>query len=224
MRAILTAVCLALAGSAYAQQAAPPEPPGPPQAASDVAKPTEATPAERPAAPSKELLQDRVRRILDDFDQRHQQRALEISSYDKAGDGEPGVKRFADPRKVQIEIKDEQDREQTSRALAKEYANEVRVVQAQEQTLQDFLAKRQKSLDDLSKRAAVSNRQDLEVAETNLGREPGTEAQVGEIRRRLADADRAAEELSARQSQDQQETVSSARGAEEVARSRAISR
>lgn len=209
MKAILTLVCCALAGVTFAQQPAPPDSPTPLSAAPEVPQAPQAGPASAHLLPSsKESLQVRVRRILDNFDQRHQQRMLEMSSYDKVGDVEPAAKRFADPRKVQLEIKDEQDREQTSKALAKEYADEARQVQNQEQALQDFIAKRQKTLDDLSKRAGANNRQDLEVAAANLAREAGTEAQVSEIRRRLADSDRAAEELSARQSQDQQETAS----------------
>ena len=203
---ILTLVCCAIAGVTFAQQPALLTRRLPCPRLRKVPQAPQAGPASAHLLPSsKESLQVRVRRILDNFDQRHQQRVLEMSSYDKAGDVEPGAKRFADPRKVQLEIKDEQDRQQTSKALAKEYADEARQVQNQEQALQDFIAKRQKTLDDLSKRAGANNRQDLEVAAANLAREPGTEAQVSEIRRRLADSDRAAEELSARQSQDQQE-------------------
>lgn len=204
MKAILTLVCCALAGVTFAQQ--PPSPDAPPLAAAPQVSPgTEASP---PAAPDKELLQARVLRLLDKFDQRHQQRLLEMSSYDKVGDAEPGVKRLANPRKVKVEIKDELDREQTSQALAKEYAQEAVQVQNQEQALQDFIAKRQKTLDDLSKRAGAVNRQDLELAGSNLARQSGTEAQVREIRRQLAEADRAQEELATEQPQSQQEASS----------------
>jgi DNA repair exonuclease SbcCD ATPase subunit len=169
--------------------------------------------------PVKELLEVRVRRLLDDFDQRHQQRMIEMSAYDKAGSAEPGVKQFADPRKVEVELKDEQDREETSQALAKEYAEESRQVQTQEQALQDFIAKRQKTLDDMNQRVVAVNRQDLELAAANLARQPGTEAQVSELRRRLAEADRNARELSSRESQGKQEAASSA---EELKKLRAL--
>ncbi len=161
---ILTLLGCALAGAALAQQPAPPAIPEAPQAAQVE------TEAGHESPPGKELLPVRVRRLLDDFDQRHQQRVLEMSSYAKVGNAEPGVKQFADPRKVEVELKDEQDREQTSEALAKEYTEESQQVQNQEQALQDFVAKRQKTLDDLSKRASAINRQDLEAG----GREPGS--------------------------------------------------
>jgi chromosome segregation ATPase len=159
----------------------------------------------------KETLALRVRRLLDDFDQRHQQRVQEMSSYDKAGDAEPGLKQFADPRKVEIELKDERDREQTSEEMARAYEQEATQVKIQERSLQGFLAKRHKALDDLSKRAGNINRQDLELAATNLARQPGTEAQVADIRRRLSDAERNQKELSAQGPQIQQEIA----GAEE---------
>ncbi len=199
---ILTLLGCALAGAALAQQPAPPAIPEAPQAAQVE------TEAGHESPPGKELLPVRVRRLLDDFDQRHQQRVLEMSSYAKVGNAEPGVKQFADPRKVEVELKDEQDREQTSEALAKEYTEESQQVQNQEQALQDFVAKRQKTLDGLSKRASAVNRQDLELAAANLARQPGTEAQVSEIRRRLSEAERNAQELSSQQSQNQQEAAS----------------
>lgn len=203
MKAILTWVCCALAGAAFAQQ--PPSPEAPPPAAPEAAIETQ---AEHPAAPDKEVFQVRVRHLLDDFDQRHQQRVLEMASYAKVGDDEPSVKRLANPRKVKVEIKDELDREQTSQALAKEYSQEAALVQNHEQALQDFIAKRQKTLDDLTKRAGAVNRQDLELAAANLARQPGTETQVREIRRQLADADRAQQELAIEQPQTQQEASS----------------
>jgi hypothetical protein len=158
--------------------------------------------------PAKELFEDRVRRLVDDFTQRHDQRVIEMDSYDKAGESEPGLKQFADPRKVEVELKDEQDREQTSRVLAREYYEEARQVYNQELALQNFIAKRQKTLDDMAKRAGGINRHDLEVAAENLARQPGTEAQVRDIRRRLDEDAIGAKELATRQSLAQQETVS----------------
>jgi hypothetical protein len=188
---ILTLVCCALASVTLAQQPAPPEAPTPPPAAPQASQPRSVeADAQHESLPAKEPLEVRVRLLLDEFNQRHEERALEMNSYGKAGDAEPGLKQFADPRKVQVELKDEQDREQTSKALAKEYAEEARQVQNQEQALQAFIAKRQKTLDGLSKKSAAFNRQDLEVAAENLARQPGTEAQVSEIRRQLHLADR----------------------------------
>jgi myosin heavy subunit len=204
----LTLVCYALAGVALAQQHPPTEAPAPPTAAPGAPPPAGVeTGAEPESPPAKESLQVRVGRILDDFNQRHDQRVLEMYSYGKAGDAEPGLKQFADPRKVEVELKDEQDREQTSKALAKEYADEATQVQSQEQALQSFIAKRQKTLDDLSKKANTINRHDLEVAAENLARQPGTEAQVREIRRRLAEDEENTKELSTQQPLAQQEVA-----------------
>lgn len=203
----LTLVCFALAGVALAQQPAPLE--APPPVAPEASPPAGAeTEAQHESPPAKELLQERVRRLLDEFNQRHDARVLEIYSYGKAGDAEPGLKQFADPRKVEVELKDEQDREQTSKALAKEYAEEGSQVQSQEQALQSFIAKRQKTLDDMRKRANSINRQDLEVAAENLARQPGTDAQVRDIRRRLAEDELGAKDLSTRESLVQQEAAS----------------
>jgi chromosome segregation ATPase len=206
---ILTLVCCALASVTLAQQPAPPEAPTPPPAAPQASQPRSVeADAQHESLPAKEPLEVRVRLLLDEFNQRHEERALEMNSYGKAGDAEPGLKQFADPRKVQVELKDEQDREQTSKALAKEYAEEARQVQNQEQALQAFIAKRQKTLDGLSKKSAAFNRQDLEVAAENLARQPGTEAQVSEIRRRLDAAENDAKEMSTQQSLSQQEAAS----------------
>jgi len=206
---ILTLVCCALAGVTLAQQPTPPHAPAPPVAAPEAPPPTGVEPeAQHESPPAKEPLEVRVHRLLDEFNQRHDDRVLEMYSYGKAGDAEPGLKQFADPRKVEVELKDEQDREQTSKALAKEYADEARQVENQEQALQNFIAKRQKTLDDMSKHAGTINRQDLEVAAENLARQPGTDAQVREIRRHLADDELSAKDLSTRQSLAQQETAS----------------
>jgi vacuolar-type H+-ATPase subunit I/STV1 len=207
--AIFTLVCWGLAGVTLAQQPAPPDVPAPPPAARESSHPTGVeTEAEQASPPDKEPMEARVRRLLEEFDQRHDQRVLEMYSYGKAGNAEPGLKQFADPRQVEVELKDEQDREETSKALAKEYAEEARRVQNQEKALQNFIAKRQKTLDDMSKRASTVNRQDLEVAAENLARQPGADAQVQEIRRRLDQDARDAKELSTQQSLAQQEAAS----------------
>jgi chromosome segregation ATPase len=205
-------MCLALPSGAVAQQPGANDAPLPAAADSESAPPPAAqNPAEPQAPPEKQTLAVRVRRLLDDFNQRHEQRMQEISSYDKAGDSEPGLKQLADPRKVELELKDERDRERTSEALANLYAEEAGQVKSQEQAVEEFLAKRHKSLDDLSKRTSKINRQDLELAAENLARQPGTEAQVREIRSRLAEADRNDKELSAQRPQIQLEIA----GAEE---------
>ena len=214
--AILILMCVALAGVAFAQQPAPAEEPAAPPPVSEVSQPTpEETKTTPEALPQAQPFDERVQRLLDEFNQRHQQRELEMSSYGKASRTEPALERFADPRKVQVELKDELDREQTSTALAKEYADQSREIQSAEQALQDFIAKRHKALDDLGKRATVINRQDLEVAAANLARQPGTEVQVRNIRRRLSEAERAETDAPAKQAQAQQEAASAE---EELAR------
>ena len=204
---ILTVVCWALAGVALAQQPAPPQALTSPPTAPEAPQPARVETEAGHEPPAKEVFEVGVGRLLDDFNQRHDQRVLEMNSYGKAGDAEPGLKQFADPRKVEVELKDEQDREQTSQALAKEYAEEARQVQGQEQALQNFIAKRLKTLDGLSKRASTVDRHDLEVAAENLARQPGTDAQVQEIRRRLYEDERDAKDLSTQQSLAQQEAV-----------------
>jgi hypothetical protein len=209
---ILTLLFCALSSAAIAQQPSPPEALVAPRAAPEAPQPERVEPGAGPeSAPGKDPLDVRVRRLLDDFNQRHDDRVLEMSSYGKAGDAEPGLKKFADPRKVELELKDEADREQTSEALAKEYAQEARQVERQEQGLQDFIAKRQKTLDDLSKRVGTFNRQDLELAAANLAHQPGTESQVDAIRRRLGEAEGNEKEVAAQRPQIQKEIA----GAEE---------
>jgi len=217
---LLTLLCCALSGAALAQQPSPPDAPAPAPAALQVPQPQRVeTQTGQEAPPAKEPLYARAQRLLDDFNQRHQQRVLEMSSYDKAGEAEPGLKQFADPRKVELELKDERDRQQTSEALANEYGEEATEVHNQEQAVQDFIAKRQKTLDELSKQVSAVNRQDLQVAAANLARQPGTDAQVRAMRSRLAEADVNEQKLAAQRPQGQQE-ISSAE--EELKKLRAL--
>jgi len=230
---IVTLLGCALAGVALAQQppttnVPPPPPPGvapPPPAPGAAASEPESpppTPSETPATATEdtqgaretpadvEPLDARVHRLLDDYNQRRAQRELEMASYNKAGGNDPGLERFADPRKVQVELKDELDREQTSEQLANEYAEQAREVQGKEQAVQDFIAKRRKTLDDLSKQNAGANRQDLEVALANLAHQPEspeTEAQMREIDRRLSEVERLEKNLPLRQTRAQEEAA-----------------
>ena len=201
---VLTMLSCALAVGARAQQSAP-SAPGPPVGPEAVQPPDTEKGARPEAPPEKQTLAQRAQRLLDDYEQRHLERVGQMASYEKAGNSEPGLESLADPRKVELELQDERDREQTSRALANEYALEVRQVQAHEKAVQDFIAKRQKTVDDLSKRSSNINRHDLELAADNLARQPGTESQVSELRRRLAEADRNDQELAAERPQVQQE-------------------
>jgi hypothetical protein len=227
----------ALAGGALAQQppateVPPPPPPGvappPPAPGTTAAVPESPAPAtsETPATATDntqgaretpvdaEPFDARVHRLLDEYNQRRQQRELEMASYNKASGNDPDLERFADPRKVQVELKDELDREQTSEQLANDYAEKVREVQGKEQAVQDFIAKRRKTLDELSKQNAGVNRQDLEVALANLAHQPEspeTEAQMRDIDRRLSEAERLEKDLPARQTRAQEEAA----GAEE---------
>ena len=164
----------------------------------------------------------RVQRRLDEYNQRRDQRELEMASYSKASGNDPGLERFADPRKVQVELKDELDREQTSEQLANDYAEQAREVLSKEQAVQDFIAKRNKTLDDLSKQNGGVSPQDLEVALANLAHQPDspeTEAQMREIDRRLAEAERLEKDLPARRTRAQEEAAGAA---EELAKLKAL--
>jgi len=200
---VLTAAFCLLLGMAMApdrvlgqQDSGAPVPPqmGPSSAPIDVNRasppPTPTGNSTYSLGPDSEPLSARVHRLLDDFNQRHQERVQEMASYDQAAEGDANLKQLADPRKVEVELKDERDREQTSKSLASEYAQEATTIVIQKRSLVEFLAKRRKALDDLNRRSGVNNQQDLELAAANLARQPGTEAQVADIRRRLADAER----------------------------------
>jgi hypothetical protein len=226
------ACCCGLACTALAQQPAAPEAPPAPSPGwksfrPAAAKPEAPPPAQPEAAPPAKVeteppapegikapeepaepFEARVQRLIDDFNQRHDDRVLEMSSYGKAGDTDPSVKPFADPRKIEVELKDEQDREQTSRALAREYFVEARRVQGQEQALQAFIAKRQKTLDSLNKPESTANAHDMEIAAANLSRQPGNDAQVQALRRRLAEDELAAKDAATQQALAQQEAAS----------------
>ena len=145
-----------------------------------------------------------------------------MASYSKASGTDPGLERIADSRKVQVELKDELDREQTSEQLAKDYAEQARDVLDKEQAVQDFIAKRSKTLDDLSKKNVTVNRQDLEVALANLARQPDSpeiQAQMRDIERRLSETERLEKDLPPQQTQAQQEAAGAA---EELAQLKAL--
>jgi chromosome segregation ATPase len=238
---ILTFLACALASAALAQAPlpnnAPPPSVNPPPAtgttgaapeASPPAVPetTETAPADTQGARETPLDTEpfdvRVHRRLEEYTQRRAQREAEMNSYAVASGSDPGLERFADPRKVQAELKDELDREQTSEQLANDYAEQAREVLSKEQAVQDFIAKRRKTLDDLSKQIGSVNRQDLEVALANLARQPDSpeiEAQMRDIDRRLSEAERLEKELPARQARAQQEAAGAA---EELAKLQAL--
>jgi hypothetical protein len=164
----------------------------------------------------------RIHRRLEEYDQRHGQRELEMASYTEASGSDPGLERYADPRKVQVELKDELDREQTSEQLANDYAEQSRDVLSKEQAVQDFITKRRKTLDDLSKQNVAVNRQDLEVALANLARQPESpeiQAQMRDIDRRLSEAERLEKDLPVRQARAQQEAAGAA---EELSKLKAL--
>lgn len=153
----------------------------------------------------------RVHRRLDEFKMRHQQRQGQMSPYAEAKGSDPGLGRYADPRIVQVELDDELDREQTSQELSGDYAEQIHDVQTKAQALQDFIAKRHQTLDDLNKKSGgATNKQDLEVALANLARQPlspETMAEMREIDRRLSEIDRNSKDLPAQLSQNQQEAT-----------------
>jgi chromosome segregation ATPase len=155
----------------------------------------------------------RVHRRVAEYNQRHEQRQRHMSSYDKVTVRDPGLVRFADPRKVQVELSDELDRERTSEELSADYAEQAHDVQSKAQALQDFVARRRQTLDELNKHQGSSRRQDLETAMANLARQPSspeTLAAMREIDRRLSETDREEKDLPAQLSQAQQETADAA--------------
>jgi len=155
----------------------------------------------------------RVRRRMDEFSQRHQQREREMASYDRASGADPGLGRFADPRKAQVELSDELDREQTSEELAGDYSERAHDVQGKVQVLQDFIARRRQTLGELGNQNGAAHRSDLEVALANLARQPEspeTLEEMREIDRRLSEADRAQKEVPAQLAQAQQEATDAA--------------
>ncbi len=197
--------------------------PAPPTA--DATTPSPAPASETPVAPppdtqgAREMPLDaesfdvRVRRRIDEYGQRHQQRQRQMAEYDKATSSDPALERFADPRKVQVELSDELDREQTSQELASDYLERVHDVQGKEQVLQDFVSKRHQTLDDLGKQTGEARRQDLEVALANLARQPEspeTLTEMREIDRRLSEAERSQKDLPAQTAQAQQEAAEAA--------------
>jgi chromosome segregation ATPase len=164
----------------------------------------------------------RVHRRLEEYNQRHGQRELEMASYTEASSADSGLEPYADARKVQVELKDELDREQTSEQLANDYAEQARDLLSKEQAVQDFITKRRKTLDELSKQNVAVSRQDLEVALANLARQPDspeTQAQMRDIDRRLSEAERLEKDLPARQTRAQQEAAGAA---EELAKLKAL--
>jgi hypothetical protein len=157
-----------------------------------------------------ETFDARVHRRIEEYGQRHQQREREMASYDRVGGADPGLGRFADPRKAQVELSDELDREQTSEELAGDYAERAHDVQGKVQVIQDFIAKRRQTLAALGNQNGAAHRSDLEVALANLARQPEspeTLAQMREIDRRLSEADRTEKEMPAQLAQAQQEAA-----------------
>ena len=153
----------------------------------------------------------RIHRRLDEFNMRHQQRQQQMSSYAAAKGSDPGLGRYADPRIVQMELDDELDREQTSQELSGDYAEQAHDVQTKANGLQDFIAKRHQTLDDLTKKSGGATRkQDLEVALANLARlplSPETMAEMREIDRRLSEIDRNSKDIPVQLSQNHQEAT-----------------
>lgn len=243
---ILVLSCCAMTSLALAQQPASTEVPGAPPPPDTAASGTvDATPAEsadtktpgtlgkEPSVvvdtqEARELPLDseafgvRVHRRVEEYGQRHQQRERRMSSYDRVSVGDPTLERFADPRKVQVELSDELDRERTSEELSADYAEQAHEVQGKAQALQEFIAKRRQTLDELNKHNGASSRQDLEVALANLARQPSspeTLAAMRELDRRLSEMDRNEKDLPAQLSQNQQEAADAA---EELAKLQAL--
>jgi len=231
---ILVLFCFAMAGLTLAQQAAPTgvsAAPPPPETAGPAVEITAPSPTAAPvplgntptvvpdAQEARELPLDseafdvRVHRRVTEYNQRHQQRERHMSSYDNVTVRDPGLVRCADPRQVQVELSDELDRERTSEELSADYAEQAHDVQSKAQALEEFMAKRRQTLDELKKPDGSARRQDLEVALANLARQPSspeTLAAMREIDRRLSETDRNEKDLPAQLSQNQQETADAA--------------
>ncbi len=164
----------------------------------------------------------RVHRRIEEYGQRHQQRERQMASYDKVSGADPGLERFADPRKVQVELSDELDREQTSEELAGDYAERTHDIQSKVQGLQDFITKRRQTLDELGKQNGAAHTQDLEVALANLARQPEspeTLAEMREIDGRLSEAEHNDKDVPAQLTQAQQEAADAA---EELAKLKSL--
>ena len=211
-------------------QSSPPAPPSSAQGSESSLPAASASPEKAPADVQgaretpldNETFDARIHRRLDEFNQRHAQRQLEMASYAEASGADPGLGRYADARKIQVELKDELDREQTSEQLANDYAEQVREVLGKEQAVQDFIAKRRNTLDDLSKQSVSVNRQDLEVALANLARQPESpeiQAQMRDIDRRLSEAERVENDVPAHRTRAEQEAAGAA---EELAKLKAL--
>ena len=231
---ILVLALCAVASASLAQQpagndqaAAPPPsdssaPVLPPHTAPSASGPSTSTASEAPApAPDTqgasevpveaEPFDARVHRRIEEYGQRHQQRDRQMATYDKVSGSDPGLERFADPRRVQVELSDELDRERTSEELAGDYAEQAHSVQSKIQALREFIAKRRQAGDALSKQNGAVPRQDLEVAIQNLARQPDSPealARMRDIDRKLSDADRNERDLPLQIAQNKQEATS----------------
>jgi chromosome segregation ATPase len=140
-----------------------------------------------------EPFEARVHRRIDEFGQRHQERERQMATYEKVSGSDADLQRFADPRRVQVELSDELDRERTSQELAADYADQARTVESKMQALREFIARRHQAADDLGKQKGTVNREDLEVALQNLSRQPEspeTLAKIRELDRKLSEAER----------------------------------
>jgi hypothetical protein len=155
----------------------------------------------------------RVSRTIEDYGGRHQQREQEMASYAKAG-GDPSLERFADPKMVQVEIADEADREQTSEELAGDYRDQAHAVFSKRRAVEEFIAKRHQKLDSLTRQnGAGVSRQELELALTNLARQPEspeTLVAMRDIDRRLSELEHSDKLLPAQVAQAQQEMTDAA--------------
>jgi hypothetical protein len=227
---IMVLACSGMANLALAQQSASPRgPAAPPSPETAVVGPIEIPSPNQPVTPDvagkmpsvvsidqearevpldSETFDVRVHRRVVEYGQRHQQRERRMSSYDKVSGDDPGLGRFADPRKVQVELSDELDRERTSEELSADYAEQAHEVQSTAQALEEFVAKRRQTIEELSKSDGAARRPDLEMALANLARQPSTPetlTAMREIDRRLSETDRNGKDLPAQLLQNQQE-------------------
>jgi chromosome segregation ATPase len=157
-----------------------------------------------------EAVDARIRRRLEEYNQRHEERERVMASYDKASGADPHLERFADPRKLQVELNDELDREQTSNQLGIDFEQMAHEVASKEQGLNDLLGRKLKKLDASSNPNAASNRHDLETALASLAQLPESPEVLERIRTidsQLSEIERSENELPAQRTQAQQEVA-----------------
>jgi len=160
-------------------------------------------------APDTDTLDVHVQRRVDEFEHRRQKREQDMAAFDKAKAADPALARYADLKKVAVELSDELDREQTSEGLANDYAGCSSKLETTAQALAQLIAKRRQELDGLTAaQPGTASRQNLETALANLAKlpdSPETQAQMRDLDQQLSQLDFNEKQLPARRNQVQHE-------------------